>query len=544
MENQNKYNQGRKYGNSEELSIVKQLKKEAINYKQAHNKDLLDDLQANILKHHKKEHVEYHFLKFKSKEKEKAVLFVEEVGKKITTALEHIEDRKKPILSMYLTYSGYTFFDIPPTIIPEDIAFRSSIKERTMLSQEDIVKEYQKEEDFEVIIMYACDKEDLAESLNGLVWKKELEKEYKKLSFIEKKHTEYGHLKNPLKDDDFKFKDGISNPSFFPGTSKREKIISNQVKKSNLSSLDIVLTRDKGGSKEISCGSYGAFAKFKINEDSIDNLVKKIVEKTGMEKELAAANIIGRFKDGTPLTLSGKPKKYPTNNFNYDELIKQKRTKIAQTDEEGLRCPFHTHIRKANPRTEHTKNKAIVRRGVYYGKKEEKDKGILFFSFQNSLSNQFEYVLNHWMLDKYTVTKDEDGIDQLKEDGRDILFCQPGDVYTIPSEWNLSETSTIKKTAITIEAADRMVSFQGGIYFFAPCKSFFNKIFAYNTTLLKRRHKDLLAKKNLQSVPVGYPAFNKETEVKLNAKQLEEKGDIKFNFGTMVSLNQKEEENA
>ena len=50
--------------------------------------------------------------------------------------------------------------------------------------------------------------------------------------------------------------------------------------------------------------------------------------------------IVGRFDDGTPLTLqrTDGAAQAIMNNFTYD------------SDGDGHKCPFHAHIRKTNPR--------------------------------------------------------------------------------------------------------------------------------------------------------------------------------------------------
>ena len=92
---------------------------------------------------------------------------------------------------------------------------------------------------------------------------------------------------------------------------------------------------------------------------------------------------MGRHEDGTPVTVRAADglNRPITNNFNYDE-------------DPGVRCPFHAHIRKANPRTEETREHRIARRGITYGQRDfvgeetgirEKPKGgvgLLFMCFQ------------------------------------------------------------------------------------------------------------------------------------------------------------------
>ena len=94
----------------------------------------------------------------------------------------------------------------------------------------------------------------------------------------------------------------------------------------------------------LSFGSFFIFRKleqrvraFKTREQDLADALKL---KGADDRELAGALVVGRFEDGTPVTMSDKAKalKAPPNDFNYD------------ADAAGSRCPFHAHIRKTNPR--------------------------------------------------------------------------------------------------------------------------------------------------------------------------------------------------
>jgi deferrochelatase/peroxidase EfeB len=127
--------------------------------------------------------------------------------------------------------------------------------------------------------------------------------------------------------------------------------------------------------------------------------------------------LVGRFEDGTPVTLSdeeGMIGAGAANNFNY------------QADADGLKCPFHAHIRKTNPRgsggsppgtpadpganLEFDKGRVMARRGIPYGMREVTTEfdcepeqvptdggfGLLFQSFQADIEMQFEFIQKQW----------------------------------------------------------------------------------------------------------------------------------------------------
>src|SRR5207245_2469018 len=67
--------------------------------------------------------------------------------------------------------------------------------------------------------------------------------------------------------------------------------------------------------------------------------VKELATRLAADEALTGALVVGRFKDGSPVTLRPWDGLGPVNNFEY----------LAH-DRVGNRCPFHAHIRKANQR--------------------------------------------------------------------------------------------------------------------------------------------------------------------------------------------------
>jgi Dyp-type peroxidase family len=124
------------------------------------------------------------------------------------------------------------------------------------------------------------------------------------------------------------------------------------------------------------------------------------------DEHLLAAKVVGRWTNGAPLV------KYPTkppaefdaasegaNDFRYDK------------DLAGMRCPIGAHVRRSNPRDAlgfegHLSFRhRMIRRGMPYGKElpegvledDGADRGLVFVSFQASISRQFEGVQVQWL---------------------------------------------------------------------------------------------------------------------------------------------------
>lgn len=144
-------------------------------------------------------------------------------------------------------------------------------------------------------------------------------------------------------------------------------------------------------------------AGFKQAEESLQKRIFPVPS----NKEIAGAQVVGRFENGVPVTMSPAPRAAPVNNdFDYSK------------DEEGERCPFQGHIRKTNPRGSSPgkqpfdKSVQMARRGIPYGVRmqdpdtaEFVDKpndgvGLLFMSYQASIARQFHFMQVRWANDR------------------------------------------------------------------------------------------------------------------------------------------------
>jgi deferrochelatase/peroxidase EfeB len=125
--------------------------------------------------------------------------------------------------------------------------------------------------------------------------------------------------------------------------------------------------------------------------------------------ELMAAKVVGRWRDGKPITLhphrrerdlGDRAPKKPGNDFRYAD------------DPDGLTCPKGAHIRRANPRDADGSNGTtaarhrIIRRGKPYGtyvrrsEPDDKDpRGLVFICFNADFERQFETIQARWCND-------------------------------------------------------------------------------------------------------------------------------------------------
>ena len=138
---------------------------------------------------------------------------------------------------------------------------------------------------------------------------------------------------------------------------------------------------------------------------------------------------------------------------------------------------FHSHIRKANPRRDDNDKKHIkARRGIPYGRRDVSTEidpsipqmpndgvGLLFMSFQKSITNQFEFIQTKWV-NEPDFPKKNDGIDP--------IIGQDGVTNKSTGKFAQKYDS---KSSLESQPFDQFVHLKGGEYFFAPSIAFLKK---------------------------------------------------------------------
>jgi Dyp-type peroxidase family len=192
----------------------------------------------------------------------------------------------------------------------------------------------------------------------------------------------------------FGYVDGRSQPLFIDEEVERE---ADGVDRWNpLVPLSHVLVPDPGvPSSDHAFGSYLVYRKLEQNVRAFkqqEARVARELELIGHDAERAGALLIGRFEDGTPVTLSATDGMRPiANDFTFDD------------DAAGSRCPLGAHIRVVNPRVADPAARTVIaRRGQGYGvrtddpgdgdiaSKPSGGVGLLFMGVVSDLERQFE----------------------------------------------------------------------------------------------------------------------------------------------------------
>lgn len=210
-------------------------------------------------------------------------------------------------------------------------------------------------------------------------------------------------------------------------------------------------------------GSYLVFRKLEQNVAGFKTRAAELAAALGLEgddAERAGALVVGRFEDGTPVVSDTEATgdKPVCNNFDY------------RNNANGLRCPFHAHIRKVNPRTPDTHEHLMARRGILYGERPDLDEhseplpgssfpsagvGLLFAAYMSSIVNQFEFTQKTWA--NSDTNSETEGVGS----GADPVI---GQKIAAAQKWPMDHNPNQKRC---LRFAD-FVTMKGGGYFFAP----------------------------------------------------------------------------
>lgn len=299
--------------------------------------------------------------------------------------------------------------------------------------------------------------------------------------------TEEGHaLRNKNGDgiEHFGYMDGASQPLFFKDeleTFDKDNLPLSGFNPLAVKNLKQVLIADPfvTGSDTPDIDAYGSFLVFRKLEQNVKGF--KLAEEVlatqlgllGEDAERAGAMIVGRFEDGSPVTLSdedGMIGSGTLNAFNYSNDYRGD----GKTDTNGSKCPFHAHIRKVNPRDGSEGIHVMGRRGIPYGKREdesfenidmmpEEGVGLLFQSYQSSITDQFEFLQETWANNKNFP---------IPTAGLDPIIGQSEE------KKSTGQFAAIWGDAGSFKTAEfsQFVTMKGGEYFFTPSIPFFNFI--------------------------------------------------------------------
>ncbi len=475
----------------------------------ADERAMLDDLQGNILDGHGRRATRHIFLRFNAGKEAKARGFLADLaGTLLTSAHKQLKEAKLfreqgiaggPFLGILLSSAGYEALNVSakaPQPADDDAFKDGMVHRRDSLNDPDTADlEAPYRDRLHAMILIGADPDGdeswdstAAETVETQV----LNKMQDCATVVT---TEIGRaiFRDNGKDvtgaskiegiEHFGYVDGRSQPLMLQELIDRERDSTDGINNwSPIFPLRQVLVPDPGSpAPGTAFGSFFVFRKLKQDVAGFKALEETLGKDAslGALGELMGATLVGRFEDGTPVTLfksDGANAPVP-NNFNYDD------------DVEGLKCPFHAHIRKTNPRgdvvrtfpgapPDADRRPIMARRGMPFGRRDKVtdpdgllpgvDVGLMFMSFQANLRDQFEFTQQSWANNPGFVNAGG-GSAGFPETGRDPVIGQKGADASVKlthrTEWGAPKTPTQQ---ITFEG---FVRHMGGEYFFAPAKS-------------------------------------------------------------------------
>ena len=436
---------------------------------------LLDDLQANILKGHGRSHTINLFLKFDPAKAAPIKAAIHQLSGHIKTAKQQLVEAEAFKTSQHdggtvrcflLTFKGYDALGILGKV-PAGEAFKKGMKTRTAILTDPAPATWDPtfQADIHALLLLADDnvdrlkqeRESVLDSLQAVG-----------VTLLGEEEGNQQHNERGDGVEHFGYVDGRSQPLLLTEDVEHEKNMTDGTSLWDPAfPANQVLVTDVAGTTLQ--GSFFVFRKLEQNVFAFKRKEEDLSTALGFageDRELAGAMMVGRFEDGTPVVLrkkAGIGGDVP-NNFNYND------------DVNGVKCPFHSHIRKTNPRGSGgaepqpaERTHIMARRGITYGEREEgmcdrpeANVGLLFMSYQKSLENQFEFTQQTW------ANNPNFPIGHVPPPGIDPVIGQgvnpPGTQQT-PQKWGDPATPKIPSNFAGF------VKMKGGEYFFAPTLS-------------------------------------------------------------------------
>jgi Dyp-type peroxidase family len=502
----------------------------------ADTKRVLDDLQANIVKGHGRNHTAHLFLTFSSGNQTALRTAFKKLAKRVTSASIQAAEALKakngqtsaPVFCLFLTKAGYQALGVAANRQPGDLAFTEGMAARgskdlpgtniagrlndpkiatwekhlgggaaprkihSMLLIADDVKLADRKAE-EAATGTARSQRRRA---NNAAAKAKVDALVSAVvadlagTLIKIEGVDLGHgyrMEVGGKDtgiENFGYMDGRSQPLF-----NNEQVASEtQLNWNATFPPSQFIMKDPGSPAAFACGSYFVFRKleqnvraFKKREGELANALKPgNTPATPKERERAGAMLVGRFKNGAPLVLAGDAANTSVpNDFDYSGVKSDK-------------CPFSAHIRKTNPRGDirrqgfatddvAERKHIMARRGITYGARVQNAKGEFLDSPVGGVGLLFmAYMTN--IREQFEFTQADWGNDErfvsgfpagAEKPGIDPVIGQGKSVPTPQVLWTDNHSTPAKQARFSFAG---FVGLRGGEYYFAPSVSFLNSI--------------------------------------------------------------------
>ncbi|HEY0602491.1 MAG TPA: hypothetical protein VGD58_06255 [Herpetosiphonaceae bacterium] len=432
--------------------------------------EFLAGIQGNILKGHSRNFANHIFLEFGSDTSTIRTWIAEFARTRVVSALRQTQHTalwrqsskrlNLTFVNFLLSYEGYQALGIPAAQIPVDTSgnyFQNGMKRPgTRPFNDPPVSAWQPEFQQSIhalIILANDDRALLAVETQALM---------QQLAPLVKRCWAEDGLRltrqfpaqpQPVTVVHFGFKDGISDPETILQDAEEQRAARGWDQWDPAAPLNLLLSAEPGATDRY--GSFMVFRKLEQDAQAFEKQLAGLAAALGQpDIELAAAMVVGRYRDGRPLLL---PDQIDGNNFNY-----------KASDPQGKTCPFQAHIRKNNPRgdtplwPDRERALRIARRGVSYGDRPDWVEnselpppsggiGLLFQSFQAGL-------------DQFAIQQEGDDSNDFVQQGVGVDALNGRNGNPTPQHWPAG-------SAVSFTMAN-FIRMLGGEYFFAPSMAF------------------------------------------------------------------------
>ena len=184
--------------------------------------------------------------------------------------------------------------------------------------------------------------------------------------------------------------------------------------------------------------SFAAFRLLEQDVGAFEAWLAAAGEQAGIDPELLAAKVCGRWRTGVPLVLSPDtgtpdPPLAPERINDYTYVSDDP----SVDDSFGYRCPVGSHMRRTNPRDELVlaggSLHRIIRRAMPYGppydpaNPDDEPRGLVGWFINGDIANAFELIMHNWVNDYRFVrsppVRPPDGANPVKNiTGQDVIL--------------------------------------------------------------------------------------------------------------------------
>lgn len=493
---------------------------------------MLKDVQANILKGHGRAFAYHIFLKLRPAQIADAKAWIANFATNRITSAWKLELGRRlfkrtgadggAVITLSISATGYAALGFDPKQLPVELetpanqivkdlaAFPNGAKaSASKLGDGDVSVDWEPafRNNVDVLILVADDHPDKAAQLaDGIIQEVRVFSEVllnQKGHVLYRKAAHAGHIGL----EHFGYADGISQPLYFKDEIEAQ---ASNMNWDDREPLNLVLVPDPQGQDASSFGSFLVFRKLEQNVAGFMNAeehsIPPIKDGDGIvNRDMAGAMIVGRFRNGNPLVTSGGF----TGDIRYDSQISNDFDYSNETPppprsqtQYGSKCPFFAHTRITNPRADirvvppaFVHSVRLTRRAIPYqdasrfgeGKEDllivtddqlndnrpETGVGLLFMSYQAHIGKQFEFIQNNWANHGHIAGRN------IGPDG--VIGQQsplPSGLSFKPEQPDLQPRRLPKQWGNAVDPSAPEISFGGFIknkgaeYFFTPSISF------------------------------------------------------------------------